>query len=114
MNDPSTKTTASGREAINDTISSVPTNEKLPDGQFKDHWVLTEEERRKGFVRPIRREYVHEKCKTNTIMPLIIAETYAAKPGFYGKTFCCHCGDYFKVGITGEFLWKGTNSKVGS
>ena len=111
MND---KVTASGREAENETISSVPTNEKLPDGQFKDHWVLNEEERIKGFVRPIRRTYTHETCGTDTTMPVVIAETYAAKPNFYGRTFCCHCGDYFKVGIGGEFVWQNTKIKVGS
>jgi hypothetical protein len=30
-----------------------------PDGQQKNYVVLTEEERAKGFVRPVRRSYVH-------------------------------------------------------
>jgi hypothetical protein len=37
----------------------TPTNETLPDGQKKDHWVLSEGERSKGFVRPVRRAYRH-------------------------------------------------------
>lgn len=37
----------------------APTEERLPDGQHADHWVLSEEERAKGFVRPVRLSYVH-------------------------------------------------------
>jgi len=37
----------------------APTEERLPDGQHADHWILSEEERAKGFVRPVRRAYVH-------------------------------------------------------
>lgn len=38
---------------------STPTPETLSDGQHKDHWVLPDEERAKGFVRPVRRKYRH-------------------------------------------------------
>lgn len=31
-------------------------------GMQKAYVVLTAEERAKGFVRPVRRDYVHEKC----------------------------------------------------
>lgn len=52
---------ASGRGApVEDPEHSpVPTDEKLPDGQHLDHWVLSEEERSKGFVRPVRTSYRH-------------------------------------------------------
>lgn len=30
-----------------------------PDGQHSSYWVLTEEERAKGFARPVRHKYVH-------------------------------------------------------
>lgn len=39
--------------------SPAPTEERLEDGQHADHWVLPEEEREKGFVRPVRRKYRH-------------------------------------------------------
>lgn len=54
----SEKVTASGREP--EVLDGpTPTEETLPDGQKRDHWVLPEEERAKGFVRPVRRSYRH-------------------------------------------------------
>lgn len=102
----------SGKEPTD--YGPTPTKEKLSDGQYKDHWIMSEEERAKGFIRPVRRSYRHEKCGGITSMPQAIAETYAANPGYYGSTFCCHCGDYFPVGVNGEFVWEGTDEKVGS
>lgn len=95
------------------TTSGAPTDEKLPDGQLKDHYILCPEDRAKGFVRPVRTKYVHEKCGSVTTMPLSIAETYAAQPSYYGRTFCARCGDYYRVGANGEFVWED-GSKVGS
>jgi hypothetical protein len=43
-----------------------------------------------------------------------IAETYARQPGFYGATFCCGCGKHLPVGRDGEFVWDGTDEKVGT
>jgi hypothetical protein len=106
--------TNSGNTPINPRTSPVPNSEKLSDGQHVDHWILSDEDRAKGFIRPVRRSYIHEKCGGKTSMPLKIAETYAAKPDFYGSTFCVNCGDYFPVGAEGEFLWDGTNEKVGT
>jgi hypothetical protein len=83
------------------------------DGQQKDYVVLTAEERAKGFIRPVRRTYVHEVCGSSTTMALPIAETYAANPSFYTGTFCVHCGDHFPVGADGEFVWDD-GSKVGT
>lgn len=37
----------------------APTEERLPDGQHADHWILSDADRAKGFVRPVRRSYVH-------------------------------------------------------
>jgi hypothetical protein len=140
---------------------STPREEKLPDGQHIDHWVLSEEERQGGFVRPVRRTYKHvgtrpthplrdlteeEKerykahdyvkfeeysegsvtgrfwtskqlrsgCGKTTTMGLAIAETYAKAPEYYGATFCCTCGEYFRVGADGEFVWEGTDERVGT
>jgi hypothetical protein len=106
--------TNSGHEPINPRNSSVPNDEKLPDGQHVDHWILSPEERAKGFIRPMRRSYVHEKCGVVTTMSLKIAETYAVEPSFYGQTFCVGCQGYFNVGVSGEFVWDGTKEKVGS
>lgn len=82
-------------------------------GQHKNYVVLCEEERKAGFVRPVRRTYVHEKCGTATTMGLALAETYARDPGFYGATFCATCNSHFPVGVDGEFRWED-GSKVGS
>lgn len=135
--------------------------ELLPNGQQKGYVVLSEEERAKGFVRPVRTTYKHvgkqpahslreltteeheeyDKygyvayedynagpdeactgrfwtaeqlkggCQIVTIMGVALAETYARDPKFYGGTFCCGCGKHFPVD---EFVWEGTNEKVGS
>jgi hypothetical protein len=81
--------TGRGADAIEPV--GAPTNERLPDGQHVDHWILPDEERAKGFVRPVRTSYVHEVCGAVTSMPVKIAETYARKPDFYGSTFCIRC-----------------------
>lgn len=137
------------------------------DGQQKGYIVLSDAERAKGFVRPVRDSYVHvgppkpvglrdltpeelqryggfgyakfepnpdypatssitgtfwtqERldrvglCGTRTIMGRALAETYARDPSFYGGTFCCGCGAHFPVGARGEFVWDGTDERVGT
>lgn len=133
----------------------------LATGMQKGYVVLSTEERAKGFVRPVRRSYVHvgarpahptrdltddelerykdygyvkfetyppgsivgkfwtkkqleSGCNTVTTMGQALAETYARDPKFYGGTFCCGCGTHFHVGENGEFVWDGTNEKVGT
>jgi hypothetical protein len=83
-------------------------------GQQRDYVVLAEEERAKGFVRPVRRTYRHLKCGSVTTMAQTIAETYARDPHFYSGTFCVACRDHFPIGEHGEFVWDGTNEKVGT
>lgn len=83
-------------------------------GQQKGYVVLSEEERAKGFVRPVRRSYVHEKCGGTTTMGQALAETYAREPAFYSGTFCVGCRAHFPVGAEGEFVWAGTTEKVGT
>lgn len=87
-------------------------------GQQKDYVVLCDQERAKGFVRPYRDAYGHLKCGKITTMSRAIAETYARDPGFYGGTFCTHCGSHFPVGEDGEFVWYemdgSTGPKVGT
>lgn len=86
----------------------------LPNGQQKGYVVLSEAERARGFKRPVRTKYVHQKCGGLTRMGIAIAETYAADPFFYSGTFCVHCGSHFPVGADGEFVWDGTDIKVGT
>lgn len=93
-----------------------------PDGMQRTYLVLSDEERAKGFVRPVRRSYVHEKCGAVTTMGQAIAETYARDPHFYGGTYCAHCRAHFPVGPDGEFVWSvprrdiplGHSDKVGT
>lgn len=138
-----------------------------PDGQHEKYVVLSEEERAKGFVRPLRTSYQHvgapgprfelvdlteeqkennegagyvkyepypedeapalgrywtqeqldavgKGCGTVTTMALEIAETYAREPRFYGRTFCAGCREHLPVGRDGEFVWTGTDERVGS
>lgn len=97
-------------------------------GQQKAYAVLSEDERAKGFVRPVRTAYVHAGvgakfegpvlvkageggCGTRTVMAPSIAETYARDPGFYSGTFCCSCRTHRPLA---EFVWEGTQEVVGS
>lgn len=83
-------------------------------GQQQAYVVLSDEERAKGFVRPVRRSYVHQKCGVLTTMSTVLAETYARNPYFYSGTFCCGCGTHFPVGEDGDFVWADTTEKVGT
>ena len=84
-------------------------------GQQKGYVVLAEEERAKGFVRPVRRSYKHLTCGSVTTMGQALAETYARQPvGFYPGPFCVTCRGHFPVGPDGEFVWDGTDEKVGT
>lgn len=76
-----------------------------PVPQAEAYLVLTEEERRRGFVRPVRLSYWHETCGAVTTMALPIAETYAANPHYYGATYCATCRQHRPVGSAGEFYW---------
>ena len=84
---------------------------KPESGQQKDYVVLAEEERAKGYVRPVRRTYEHLKCGSVTTMAQTLAETYARDPKFYDGTFCVKCRTHFPVA---EFVWEGSEELVGS
>lgn len=64
--------------------------------------MLSEEERAKGFVRPVRTSYKHTTCGAVTTMGRALAETYARDPWFYGGTFCCTCSMHRPLT---EFRW---------
>lgn len=86
-----------------------------PTGQADAYLVLSEAERAKGFVRPVRRTYIHTggdaPCGSTTTMSQALAETYARQPSFYGATYCCVCRKHLAVS---EFVWDGDGSRVGS
>lgn len=83
-------------------------------GMQKAYVVLSEEERAKGFVRPVRDMYVHQRCGNATTMGKALAETYARDPNFYSATYCTTCRGHFPVGEDGQFVWYGTDIKVGT
>lgn len=84
------------------------------DGMQKAYVVLSVAERAAGFVRPVRRSYVHETCGGVTYMGHALAETCARDPEFYSGTFCAICRSHFPVGPLGQFRWCDDNSKVGT
>lgn len=103
------RTTTAGEPLMPEHLERDPRT-----GQQRAYVVLTAEERAKGFVRPVRRTYQHQKCGALTTMGQAIAETYAREPRFYSGTFCVECRDHFPVGEAGEFIWVGTTEKVGT
>lgn len=99
-------------------VTSDPNDPRLTRGvdeeevsQAEAYLVLSDEEKAKGFVRPVRTSYVHEVCGAVTRMSSSIAETYARDPKFYGATYCVNCRKHRPVS---EFVWDGTYEKVGS
>ena len=86
-------------------------HEVKENGQNKKYLVLSEEERSKGFVRPLRDSYIHKPCGVVTKMSAAIAETYARSPKYYGATFCVGCGHHYPVS---EFVWDKSNEVLGS
>lgn len=81
-------------------------------GQQRGYVVLSKEERAKGYVRPVRRSYIHLNCNTETTMSQEIAETYARDPSFYSGTFCVNCRKHSPLV---EFVWKDNpDQQVGS
>lgn len=96
-------------------VTSDPNDPRLThgadpaDAPYQQHadtyLVLSEDERAKGFIRPVRRSYWHTTCGKVTTMGQALAETYARDPHFYGATYCTHCGQHRPVGEHGEFHW---------
>lgn len=97
------------RPGLENAPAPAPVNPQT--GQNDAYWILIEDERKKGFVRPYRRSYTHKNCGLVTHMSMSIAETFARNPKFYSHTFCFHCEGHFPVD---QFVWEGTNEKVGT
>ncbi len=57
---------------------------------------------------------VGKGCGETTLMGQKLAETYARNPAFYSATFCVSCRDHFPVGKSGEFVWAGSDERVGT
>ena len=92
-------------------MASAPAPINPHSGQHGAYWVLSEEERAKGFVAPVREKYLHDACGAVTTMALALAETYARDPSYYGETFCATCRKHFPVG---QFKWDKTDITVGA
>lgn len=104
------------RVTLSDGTQVYPEHRRLQEnGQQEGYKVLAQEERDKGFVRPVRQSYRHLKCGSVTTMGRTIAETYARDPFFYSGTFCVTCRGHFPVGEDGEFVWiDSPTEKVGT
>lgn len=134
-------------------------------GMQNKYAVLSEDERAKGYVRPVRYEYKHvgspapanlrdltdderetytaagyakfeeypegsvargrfwkqsdldrvnAGCGAVTWMNEALAQTYARQPDYYTGTYCARCRAHFPVGPKGEFVWDGTDERVGT
>lgn len=99
-------------------LTTDPTDPRLGHGadespvpQQEVYLVLSEEERKKGFVRPYRDKYIHKTCGSETTMGQALSETYARNPKFYGATYCVHCSMHRPVS---EFTWSVDGEIVGS
>ena len=82
-----------------------------PVPQQEVYLVLSDDELKKGFVRPYRDRYIHMTCGSETIMGDKLSETYARNPRFYGATYCVHCQMHRPVS---EFTWSKDGKVVGS
>jgi hypothetical protein len=91
--------------------ASAPAPIEASTGQHKSYWILSEEERKQGWIRPLRKTYRHTKCGAVTSMGLGLCETYAKQPGYYSHTFCVGCRDHLPVA---EFVWTVDGEVVGS
>ena len=80
-----------------------------PRPQQKKYIILSDQERAKGFCRPVRLGYFHTTCGGYTKMANAIAETYATDPKFYGATYCVHCRMHKPVS---EFTWEDPKTGI--
>jgi hypothetical protein len=110
--------TASIARAVTRHLTTDASDPRLGHGSDKDpvpqnevYLVLSDIERAKGFIRPVRSAYVHTACGAVTRMGTTIAETYARDPHFYGNTYCTNCNKHLPVG---GFTWDVDGEVVGS
>lgn len=72
---------------------------------------LTSDQLAKGFIRPIKRWYMHNVCGTITSMSNEQAEKFARVPQAFRDTYCVQCQENRPVD---EFIWVDDGSQVGS
>lgn len=79
------------------------------------NWLLTEEEKARGLVRPVRFTYTCLDCGAdNDLQSLGLAEAMARDPGKVDNLYCARCRRYMCTGPRGHFVWKGSTEKVGT
>lgn len=76
-------------------------------GRQQTYETLPESELCKGFCRPVRRKYVHDRCGQITEISLACAETFAAQPKFYTHGYCEFCREHFPVAEFEWLFWRG-------
>jgi len=92
------------KTCLTDGSEITPDHKELKEnGQQKGYVVICPEDRAKGFIRPLRKSYIHKKCGGVTTIALSIAETYARNPKFYSGTFCTTCNNHFPLD---QFIWE--------
>lgn len=85
--------------------------DKVPVPQADVYLVLDDDRLKQTYVRTVRQIYQHLVCGATTRMALKLAQTYAVEPKFYSHTYCVSCQRHLPVE---EFVWDGTDEKVGS
>lgn len=108
------KVTLSGKAPNPDFAGPAPQPPDPMTGQYRDYWVLSPEDRAKGFMRPVRLSYRHDRCGKSTKMNQAIAESFARDVSFYSHTYCATCGNHYPVGPRGEFTWLDSTERVGT
>ncbi len=83
-------------------------------GQQQDYVVLAEEERSKGFVRPVRNSYKHLKCGTVTRMGQTLAETLRARSELLQRHILCRVWFIFRSVRMASLSGTAQNEKVGT
>jgi len=66
------------------------------------------------YWRQLDLDRVGKGCGARTTMATALAETYARNPRFYGATYCTGCRMHRPVGENGEFVWDGSDVRVGT
>lgn len=77
----------------------------------KATYILTDKERDRGYVRPVRQTYTHKKCGKDTMLAIALAQGFAGDLSFLREAYCTTCGKHFPVS---DFLWEETEEEVGS
>ena len=78
--------------------------------QEKTETELSDNERARGFVRPLRNTNKHPECGGITLMSDKIAENMAKKPNHYDEMYCIDCKTSAPLD---KFIWHGTDIKLG-